>query len=92
MMSINRSHIYTRAGLSRVVGRAVQIKKWQVIYRTSRKFIESIVVEVMAADQRAALMEADRRLIAWGDSPERYKRPVWGVGKIETVREIIDEK
>lgn len=92
MISMNRPHIYTGAGLSRVVGRAERMKKWQVIYQTGRRPVESFVVEVAAVDQRAALHESDRLLIAWGDKPERYKRPVWGFGKIETVREVSDEK
>ena len=63
------------------------MKKWQVVYQTAKRPVESFVVEVGAADQMAALREADRLLIAWGDRPERYRRPTWGANKINTIRE-----
>lgn len=68
------------------------MKKWQVVYQTAKRPVESLVVEVAAAaDQMAALREADRLLIACGDRPERYRRPIWGANKINTVREIAKE-
>lgn len=84
MISTSQPHFYTGRGLSRAVP-AQSPGTFLVIYERRG---ESTNIEVEATDEASAVREADRILVSSGDSPARYKRPVWGRNRINTVRRI----